>query len=235
MKRRDINDGFTTCSACREIKPVTEFGVRVSRWDGLSPTCKVCLNKKSKELRAANKIQKPERVKTPRNEFNRSLASKQQKKQYSKKKYHDRKASGLCTMCPNPPRPAIDGHSRCDEHLRRCNESARRTSKPQTKESRKAYWGAITSEVLTAYGGVCKCCGESEPILLTIDHVYNDGKKHRQEGIKSHSFYLWLRRHGYPQDRFQCLCFNCNMGKYRNGGVCPHEESARKLFLVSNA
>lgn len=26
-------------------------------------------------------------------------------------------------------------------------------------------------------------------------------------------------------DRFQVLCHNCNCGKYRNGGICPHQEA----------
>lgn len=24
-------------------------------------------------------------------------------------------------------------------------------------------------------------------------------------------------------DRYQLLCFNCNCGRHRNGGVCPHK------------
>jgi hypothetical protein len=35
----------------------------------------------------------------------------------------------------------------------------------------------------------------------------------------------WRRcgqKHGYPEG-FQVLCMNCNWGRYRNGGVCPHE------------
>jgi len=36
------------------------------------------------------------------------------------------------------------------------------------------------------------------------------------------SFYLWLKRHGYPADEFRVLCHNCNAarGYY---GYCPHE------------
>jgi ABC-type uncharacterized transport system substrate-binding protein len=35
-------------------------------------------------------------------------------------------------------------------------------------------------------------------------------------------FYKWLARNGYPSG-FQILCMNCNHGKSRNGGVCPHQ------------
>ena len=28
---------------------------------------------------------------------------------------------------------------------------------------------------------------------------------------------------GWPKDRYQLLCSNCNQGKRRNGGICPHK------------
>ena len=31
-----------------------------------------------------------------------------------------------------------------------------------------------------------------------------------------------LRDHGWPKEGLQLLCCNCNQGKARNGGVCPH-------------
>jgi hypothetical protein len=31
-------------------------------------------------------------------------------------------------------------------------------------------------------------------------------------------------KQGFP-DGFQTLCFNCNVGKYKNGGVCPHQST----------
>jgi hypothetical protein len=161
----------------------------------------------------------------------RSVASKLQKAKYLREKYQQRRASGLCVWCGEVS--AVSGRSKCAAHLHQSNANNRRTEKPRTKEERKAYWDALTREVLAAYGDSCKCCGESEPLLLTIDHIANDGKQHRTEVGGSHSFYLWLRRNKYPQDRFQCLCFSCNMGKFRNGGVCPHVTSASKLFLVA--
>jgi hypothetical protein len=81
--------------------------------------------------------------------------------------------------------------------------------------------------VFSAYGGyICVCCGETEPLFLTIDHIHNDGAAHRKSinggGTR---LYDWLRARNYP-DGFQVLCLNCNMGKYRNGGTCPHKTSA---------
>ena len=37
---------------------------------------------------------------------------------------------------------------------------------------------------------------------------------------------IWLRDNNWPRDRYQLLCSNCNQGKVRNGGVCPHVTKA---------
>ena len=84
----------------------------------------------------------------------------------------------------------------------------------------------FTKRAFDHYGWSCTCCGESEPIFLTIDHINNDGADHRREiGNKNGAWiYKWLVDNSFP-DNFQTLCWNCNMGKHRNGGICPHEES----------
>ena len=74
----------------------------------------------------------------------------------------------------------------------------------------------------------CNCCNENNLIFLTIDHINNDGAKHRKEinkginSMSSYNFYRWLINNNYPNG-FQVLCFNCNIGKYHNGGICPHK------------
>lgn len=82
--------------------------------------------------------------------------------------------------------------------------------------------GELASEVYAAYGNRCKCCGEANVGFFTIDHVFNDGKEHRREVGSGEQFYLWLWRNKFPEGRFQLLCWNCNMGRANNGGVCPH-------------
>ena len=81
-------------------------------------------------------------------------------------------------------------------------------------------------DVFTAYGGYkCACCGETEPMFLSIDHVNNDGAHERKSGLYNGSgtaFYQWLRKNGYPSG-YQVLCMNCQVGKHKNGGVCPHQ------------
>ena len=75
-------------------------------------------------------------------------------------------------------------------------------------------------EVFDHYGNKCECCGETEPMFLTVDHINGGGKKH---GKKVGNMYVWLASTGYPEG-FRLLCMNCNFGRERNGGVCPHKE-----------
>jgi hypothetical protein len=82
------------------------------------------------------------------------------------------------------------------------------------------YRNKLKKDVMNAYGNKCSCCGETEPLFLEIDHVYNDGYKDKKGYWRLLS---WIRTHKYP-DVFQILCSNCNRGKYRNGGVCPHKK-----------
>ena len=84
-------------------------------------------------------------------------------------------------------------------------------------------WRTRKDQAYKHYGGYqCACCGETEPKFLTIDHINNDGAKHRREiGRGGDQIYSWLKEHNYPKG-FQILCMNCNWGKARNKGVCPH-------------
>ncbi len=82
--------------------------------------------------------------------------------------------------------------------------------------------------VMAAYGGKCACCGETELSMLTMDHIHEDGNKHRDElnggrGREvSVEMYCWLERNKCP-DGFQVLCYNCNISKHRGRGVCAHK------------
>ncbi|WP_428323676.1 hypothetical protein [Nitrosopumilus sp.] len=67
----------------------------------------------------------------------------------------------------------------------------------------------------------CQCCGENEFLFLSIDHIDNNGAEHRREIGKGYSIYFWLVENDFPEG-FQVYCMNCNWGKARNGGICPH-------------
>ena len=83
-------------------------------------------------------------------------------------------------------------------------------------------------KVLRHYGGEppsCACCGESIPEFLSLDHIDNNGAKHRSENklASGAQTYSWLIKNGYP-DGFQVLCMNCNTAKaHAPDHVCPHK------------
>lgn len=101
-------------------------------------------------------------------------------------------------------------------------------SRKQVKKTYIMIWHAsLRQETLAAYGGKCACCGEKKLEVLTIDHVNNDGAKHRRQVGAGSVLYAWLRKNGFPKDGFQVLCFNCNRARYYHG-ICPHQLEVRE-------
>lgn len=91
------------------------------------------------------------------------------------------------------------------------------------KDRVKARARKIRDAVFSAYGGyICACCGERNDQFLTIDHIDGCGGAERRRQGLGHSFYAWLRRNGWPPG-FQVLCYNCNLGRAKNDGICPHK------------
>jgi hypothetical protein len=87
----------------------------------------------------------------------------------------------------------------------------------------------LREETVEAYGGKCKCCGETESKFLGVDHIYNDGATHRDE-LKT-DLYKWLKLNHFPKDRFQLLCHNCNFAKGLYG-ECPHRKQTKGLEVL---
>ena len=90
----------------------------------------------------------------------------------------------------------------------------------------RARYYRLKHAVYQAYGGKCTCCGETEPLFLTLDHVHGNGYDHRLTGksCRGDMLYRWIIENDFPDD-FQVLCMNCNWGSGRNNGVCPHKTS----------
>lgn len=103
-----------------------------------------------------------------------------------------------------------------------CHRSHSRAKQRERTKARKA-------RVLAAYGGCCSCCGESEPIFLTIHHIEGGGRQHRLALSKSHpkssggshTVYRWLEKEGYPEG-YAVLCWNCNAAEHFAEDGCPH-------------
>lgn len=85
-----------------------------------------------------------------------------------------------------------------------------------------AYRARLRSEMISAYGNKCSCCGEDQNLFLQLDHIHNDGYLERSQHKTSTKLFARLKRAGWPKDRYQLLCANCNFGKMMNGGTCPH-------------
>lgn len=126
------------------------------------------------------------------------------------------------------------------EHYRANREQARARQLRYQQENRKrlydynARWQRernknLRREMITAFGGCCACCGEAESLFLELDHIHNDGAAHRREFGNQLQIIIWLKANGWPRDRFQLLCANCNQGKNRNGGVCPHKKKSTSV------
>lgn len=90
------------------------------------------------------------------------------------------------------------------------------------KTARATYRNRIKAAVFAYYGPFCTCCGEPEPLFLSIDHINNDGGAVRKSQGMGGSFYQWIIKHNFPSD-LQVLCMNCNHAKMRNHGICPHQ------------
>lgn len=99
------------------------------------------------------------------------------------------------------------------------------------KEKTRIYRVEKRMKALLAYGGKCACCGERREFFLTLDHVNNDGKEHREE-IGTSQMWWWLEKNRYP-DGFQVLCANCHLAKTKNGAcTCQTSSSLCRPSLI---
>lgn len=109
-----------------------------------------------------------------------------------------------------------------------CNwrkERARRTNK---SAAQTRYRAKIRAAIFAHYGTSCACCGESDEVVLTLDHINNDGAAHRKETTGKSTgagldFYRKMIRSGFPT-LLRTLCWNCNAARGRFG-YCPHAAS----------
>ena len=107
-----------------------------------------------------------------------------------------------------------------EKKIAQVGENQKRNGKERRSAYDRKYHARQRKEVLEHYGNKCECCEETEPMFLTIDHINGGGTKHSKKvGYLS----SWLVRNNYPEG-FRLLCINCNFGRERNGGVCPHQE-----------
>lgn len=186
------------CSGCREFRGLEHFGPLKTSPDGRKYICRECDRERHRRGYAGD----PGRLKR-RSATNRWKARKE----------------GLCLSCYQPLGERLG-------KAKYCSPCALKNSKRQV-ERRKVNQAAC----FAAYGGaICACCEESHPAFLTLDHIDGNGNVHRRamfgktKNAGSGAMYHALAKAGFPKG-FQVLCYNCNCGRHRNGGVCPHKEN----------
>jgi hypothetical protein len=118
-----------------------------------------------------------------------------------------------------------------------CNKEAQRRHKlrdpeswrAERRESGRKVRQNLRWEVLESLGGACLHCGLTDLRVLQIDHVFDDGYKHRKRGSGSYHTYLrGIADEVYAgSDRYQALCANCHVLKtwHRDGGVAWQQTS----------
>lgn len=124
----------------------------------------------------------------------------------SERSRQKRRKEWMCRFCNNRREPGV---ATCAEHRGLGSEYQKRS---RMKLKRAVY---------EHYDGACACCGETEILFMSVDHIHNDGAEHRKVVGGSHTFYKWLIKNNFPAG-FQMLCFNCNLAK-GFFGVCPHQ------------
>lgn len=89
------------------------------------------------------------------------------------------------------------------------------------QRARRRQYLAVREALFAIYGHACSCCGEKNKGFLTLDHVMNDGHLERRGQKTGIPVYRRAIRENDPK-RWQILCWNCNCGRAKNGGICPH-------------
>jgi hypothetical protein len=136
-------------------------------------------------------------------------------------------AQGFCTKCGKNSiarERSINYCASCLDRLLVQQQGYYRKDSARIIERKKVYWKeyswGLRLQVFAGYGGCCNCCGEIEPLFLSLDHVTGDGGDHRAQRGNGVLVLLDVIKEGFP-DRYQVLCYNCHMAKDFHGG-CPH-------------
>lgn len=133
------------------------------------------------------------------------------------RKRKERIAKGLCSNCN---KPAVIGLKRCGP----CGAWRQEYQKAR-KSSLQAHY-RYQNIVYDYYGRQCVCCGEKNEMFLTLDHI--NGREGTSDKKKTgYTMLAGIVRaiiKGSPRTDIRLLCYNCNCGRERNKGICPHKE-----------
>ena len=109
---------------------------------------------------------------------------------------------------------------RYNEHHDEIREKARlnRLSDPAIKQYEHEYKNNIRKFCFEKLGGKCVICGVSDINVMCIDHINDDGKFERASGASLVKIRNKILR-GEELERYQQLCYNCNLKKFIHSKV----------------
>ncbi len=216
---------ISVCSQCKQEAQMTKAGKQ-----GYRTYCKPCWNVKRKAwaVKRPPKRIGPAPVKACTTCFEIREMAKGGREGYR----------AVCKPCWNLEQKEWRDQNKDRWRALRKRYLAKNRLRPEWVEaSRKRgreYWSELRNAALDVYGRSCACCGEKEEAFLTLDHVNNDGAAHRRSlKTKGSHVFKWLRDNQYPEG-FQILCSNCNLGRFKNGGICPHKACKPILSVVNS-
>ena len=199
------------CKRCGVEKPLSEFYIVNRRWH--LNQCKMCTLEKMKEYHHrtwSERYRKYQEVRKQRTRrFYRELLKPRNLALY-----------GKCTS----PRDA-----KYRRQIRENNKKATGYVKTATQRvQEKEHFLLLRTKVIALYGGECECCGEARYQMLTIDHKVKEPKETKRHGVGLVYAALYeYETHGYPNNRYRLLCWNCNTSRGFHG-YCPHEKSHKE-------
>jgi len=87
-----------------------------------------------------------------------------------------------------------------------------------SRRSGQKYRDTLKADMVNAYGGKCLHCGISDIDVLVLDHIFDDAQEDRAKNNHSGGVHMYakLRKLGWPKDKYQLLCHNCNYKKELN-------------------
>lgn len=139
------------------------------------------------------------------------------------------KNPNLCTNCnERQPREGFKRCQHCYDTYKAWQQKnpdsavkAKKTFKNKHPHSERDRKRELRVAAIKAYGGICTCCKEIEPIFLAIDHVDGVKQEPYEKKLRGDALYAWLKREGYPAG-YQIMCNNCNWAI--RFGICPHKK-----------
>lgn len=216
---------YKTCTGCKLEKGIEDFYRDKSKPDGRYIRCKSCHNEEQRRWREKIAAQYSQPLPTTRHACQKCGEEKLSSEFYAQKG----SKTGLARWCKTCSadnnhkwRKSPQGQQKSAEY-REAYYEANYESVRKKQIERNRLLRRYALEVYSGPNPICACCGETEEMFLSIDHINGNGSEHRR--TLTVSIYRWLQKNGYP-DGFRVLCHNCNFvrGHY---GYCPHNPDDR--------